>query len=314
MFNRRFLRVKVFKTVFSYAGQEQISLKAAQNELDASFLKSLDLYYYLLRLPLAVREFARERIRSGLKKYQPSPEELNPNRRFADNRVLDILEADEKAGTYASQRGLSWAPHAAYVKKLYQRLTETDFFRAYMDNEHEPDFLDDRRLVCRFMEFAMNDPELDDILEDESLFWVDDAAYVCNVFLEYLCALKSPQSVMEHPRMFRNEDDKAFAHTLLSQSLLHYDEYAQRIVKVIKNWELERIAQTDVVLIVMGVAEVLSFDNIPVKVSLNEMVEITKAYSTPNSRAFVNGVLDKVIASLKEEGLVHKTGRGLIEQ
>jgi len=314
MLSRRFIRVKVFKVLFSSVHSQNFDQAVAEKELLTSLEKTRQLYFLLLSLPVALAHYAQDRIDIGLQKYQPTEEEMHPNPRFVNNKIIAALEQDKDL-LRAREHGLNWTAQRAYVKKLYDQLKEEPYFVEYMSAPQESDFDADLKLMQQFFcNQPDEDPDLYNLLEDQSLYWADDIAYVCNVILAQLAGMKAGMSFPAHPSLFNNQEDKDFATGLLAHSLIHYNEYAAFIEKFAQNWDLERIAGTDSILIVLGVSEAVAFPQIPVKVTLNEMVEISKYYSTENSKMFVNGILDKVIKHLAQEGVVAKRGRGLVEK
>jgi N utilization substance protein B len=311
MINRRLIRVKVFKILFGKVNSETLSLSGAVSDLMMSCDKSLELYYFMLTLPVAVRKIAQSKIETGLKKFHPSDEERNPNMRFAENRVIAMLEEDTDLLTFCEKRGLLWNDYQSLVKKFFLSMSASEYFKEYMESS-ENSFENDLNLIIRFFEeeFEEND-ELHDVLEDLSLFWTDDLEYVVNVITKRLSTLKE-SSKIKHPAVFLKEDDRDYAVRLLEKSMIHYDKYMELMGKHLQNWDIERLAATDTALIVMGIAEAVEFQDIPVKVTINEYVELSKYFSTPNSKVFVNGILDKVIASLMKDGQIEKRGRGLV--
>ncbi|MFY9115983.1 MAG: transcription antitermination protein NusB [Bacteroidales bacterium] len=313
MLNRRIIRIKVFKLLFSSVHSQKVDQAAAEKELMVSFEKTRQLYFLLLNLSVALVRYAEERIEIGLNKYHPTEEEAHPNRRLADNRAIGLLQQDAQLQR-AHEQGLHWAEQRSYVKKLYEQLKEEPYFIAYMENPEAPDFKADLKWLMDFYGAQLaEDPDLNGILEDMSLYWTDDVAFVCNTIITQLENLKETGAGLKHPDLFYNEEDKRYAFDLLTHTLMHYDRYVGYIEQFAENWDKERVAVTDSVLIVMGVAEAVAFPEIPVKVTLNEMVEISKFYSTGNSRIFVNGMLDTIIKHLTREGQIVKKGRGLID-
>ena len=173
-------------------------------------------------------------------------------------------------------------------------------------------FDSDMRLITTFFEEELEESEeLCTILEDTSLYWIDDLVYVINVITKRLF-MATHSSIPQHPVVFLKEDDKDYAIKLLDSAMANYSEYFDLLSKYLENWDRDRLATTDIILIIMGLAEAISFPNIPIKVSINEYVELSKYYSTPNSRIFVNGMLDRMLISLQEEGRIEKSGRGLV--
>lgn len=314
MLSRRFIRVKVFKLLFSCVHSQNFDQVMAEKELLTSLERTRQLYLLIFSLPVALARYAMERIEIGRQKHRPTEEELDPNMRFVKNKVIALLENDREL-EQARRQGLNWTLQKSYIRKLYDQLKEEPFFADYMNDPLDPDFERDMKLIQEFFSTQLEeDQDLYNLLEDQSLYWADDLAYVCNVILAQLAGIKSETETLRHPPLFYNDDDKVFATGLLSHSLRNYEEYVGYIDKFAQNWDLERIAATDSILIVMGVSEAVAFHQIPVKVTLNEMVEISKYYSTENSKLFVNGILDRVIKYLREEGRIEKRGKGLIEK
>lgn len=313
MITRRFIRIKVFKLLFSRVHSQTMDVPAAEEELKLSLDKTQQLYYLLLSLPQALADYAQERIDVGLHKFHPTEEEAHPNMRFVQNRVLSILTADKELYKQR-ERGLNWAENRTFVKKLFDSMREEEYFLNYMNSEKEPTFKDDLNLLLDFYanELDEND-DLYSLLEDQSIYWADDVTYVCNIILSVLGALKENGACV-HPALYKQEEDKVFAELLLSHALKHYTEYEAYIKKFADNWDVERIAATDNTIIVLGVSEAVAFPSIPLKVTLNEMVELSKFFSTSNSRQFVNGVLDKILKFMVEEGAIVKQGRGLVDK
>ena len=311
MISRRLIRIKVFKVLFSKINSGYESVKAAEKELIHSCEKSLDLYYFLMALPYELKLTAEKKIETGLQKFHPTQEEINPNRKFVNNLLIDKIENDPHILKYCENRGLNWKEHSSFVKKLYTTFSTSDYFTSYM-NSTESGFTEDLKLLISFYQEELEDSEeLYTILEDMSIYWADDLAFVLNVIIKKLSSLKE-NGIMGHPDVFLKEDDKEYAIRLLDSSLANYNDYSSLMSAYVKNWDSDRLAATDTALIVMGIAEAIAFKNIPLKVTINEFVELSKYYSTPNSRLFVNGMLDKILLSLAEEGKIEKSGRGLI--
>lgn len=311
MLSRRLIRVKVFKILFGRIVAGSDSLIGAENELIASCDKTLDLYCFMLRLPIALKKVAQARIDAGLKKFQPTPQEANPNRKFVENKFIGLLEDDVKFLKFCESHGLSWQEYETFVKKLYLTISSREYFIDYMQNEQRS-MKEDCALLRNIFEQELEDNEdLEDILEELSLFWMDDLGYVLNSILKNMNAIVKNGSVTI-PDVFQNEDDKVYAKKLLTQSLVKYDEYSKRISEFVSNWDMERLVATDLALIVMGITEAVTFETIPLKVTINEFVDISKYYSTANSRIFVNGLLDRMLQKMYKDGQIVKTGRGLV--
>lgn len=273
--------------------------------------KTLELYFFLLSLPGALKKVAEQKIDAGLKKFHPTPQEANPNMRFVNNRLISKLEEDTDISGFCNKRGLRWSDYDSFIKKLYSAIATREYFNTYM-NSTEDSFTSDLRLVTTIFEEELEDSdELYTILEDANLYWTDDLAFVINIITKRLSSQQENDD-NSHPGVFLKDDDKDYALRLLNVSMIRYSEYTNLMSEYVLNWETDRLAATDIALIVMGIAEAVSFPNIPLKVTINEYVELSKFYSTPNSKVFVNGMLDKILLSLKEKGKIEKSGRGLV--
>lgn len=311
MINRRLLRIKVFKILFGkvYSGRD--SFVAAEKELLLSCEKTLDLLYFLMTLPIELKNHAVEKIDSGLAKFHPSPEESNPNRKFVDNSFIKTLENSKLLNNYCSKRGLIWVNYRSFIKSLLKTIQTKEYFEEYMKSASNS-YAEDKKFISRFFREELEDnDDLYEILEDMNLYWADDVAYVADVILKMLPSIKE-NSEIKFPDIFIKEDDKQYALRLLTHSMLQYDDYVATMAEYVHNWDPERLALTDTCLIVMGISEAIAFPTIPLKVTINEFVEISKYYSTPNSKVFVNGILEKVLLGLQSAGKIEKEGRGLV--
>ena len=311
MINRRLIRIKIFKILFSRISSESISLDSAGKELIHSLEKTVDLYFFLLTLPIALKNYGNVKIELGLRKYHPTPQEANPNRKFVQNRVISILENDKNRKEYLSKKGLRWSDYKSFIKKLYIDIHSHSYFINYMEGK-DNSWPEDLSHLTTFFETELEDnEELYQLLEDQNIYWADDLSFVLQAILKLLSTMEEGKTPV-HRNMFKQVEDKEYAMHLLEHSLLHYNEYVALLRSFILNWEVDRMAATDICLIVLGISEVICCRTIPIKVTINEIVELAKYYSTPNSNLFVNGVLDKIIHHLNEEALIIKEGRGLI--
>lgn len=312
MISRRLIRIKAFKVLFSAVRSDSKTVKAAQNDLVTSCEKTKELYYFLLNIAPALVGVAADRIDAGLRKFHPTEEQANPNYKFVNNSFVKILDDDPKFGSFCQKHSLGWGEYDVFVRKVYNSIVASDYYKEYMSSGINS-FEEDCKLFMRIFEEEFEDNEkLEEILEDMSLFWIDDLEYTLNVILKNFETVIAKKAIV-HPNTFIKEDDKEFALTLLSESLMHYDEYSSLISENAANWKSERIVATDEMIIVMGLTEAVTFPNIPVKVTINEYLDISKFYSTPNSKVFVNGLLDKLIQQKISSGEIVKVGRGLQE-
>ena len=313
MLSRRLIRIKAFKTLFAYIGSESDNVGAAQKALLESCDKVKDLYYFMLNISSSLVRVAEEKIAVGMRKFHPTEAEANPNYKFVRNRFAALLSEDPEFGRICQKRGLTWGEYEPFVRHVYNSMLTKEYYQDYMASG-EDSFEEDCRLFsCIFEDEFEDNEELDSILEDMSLLWVDDLAYALNVIIAGIDETRRKKRIV-HPNTFLKEDDKEFALRLLTESILRYEEYFKLLVGHLDNWNSDRLVSTDATLIVMGVTEAVVFPTIPIKVTINEYVEIAKYYSTPNSRIFVNGILDRIIQEKVGSGEIVKQGRGLFEQ
>ncbi len=313
MLNRRLIRVKVFKMLFSKISTGVDSVQIVEKELISSCEKAVDLYCLMLSLPVFLKKVAEDKIENGLKKFHPTAEEANPNRRFIQNKFIEVIEDDSKFMNYCSSKGISWSENELFVKKLLAKISSEEYYKEYMNSAERSIEKDFELFKTIFIEEFEDNEDLEEILEDKSLFWIDDLAYVINVILKNMSVIERKNKI-SIPNAFMKDEDREYALKLLTLSLVNYEEYAALVSKNVPNWDLERLVATDLALIVMGITEAVSFDSIPLKVTINEYVDISKFFSTTNSKMFVNGLLDKILQKMKSEGKILKSGRGLIEE
>lgn len=320
MLNRRILRIKAFKVLYSSKLVGNVSLAEAESILDQSSEATRDLYLFMLGIVSPLTAVARERIVSAQKKFNPTEEERNPNMKFADNALARLLDGDPDFTKLFSKKKFSWEQYDMFLKKVFTSISGKDYYREYMESG-ESSLAEDCRLFRKIFEYEFVDSEdLEKILEDMSIYWNDDLAYS----LTYVCrTLESlaKGSKWSLPPLYQSdmkkmsadvESDRLFVHRLLQNAFGGYDRYVEMISGAVSNWDQERIVSTDMAMIVLGIAEAMNFPTIPVKVTINEYVEISKFYGTPKSRIFVNGLLDRVIQKLADEGRIVKTGKGLM--
>ncbi len=311
MLSRRLLRIKVAKALFAHLKSDADNLIASEKTLMASIDKSYDLFFQLLALPVELVRYARQRQEIAKATKLPTFEDLNPNMRFVDNAVIRIIANSDAVNDYLTVHKLGWERHPDFIRTLYGQLVESDYFTDYM-TQQDASFEADRRFVEDFFKELQCCEALDTVLEEISILWSDDLPYILVLVLRSLASLRSAQSELKIPSKFKSDDDPAFVKTLFEKSLVNYDKYQDYIEKFTSNWDVERIVFMDNLIIGTAMAELTEFPSIPVKVTLDEWIEISKYYSTPGSSTFINGVLDKIVESLTAEGRIKKSGRGLL--
>lgn len=307
MINRILIRIKVLQIVYSYYQNGNGDLKTAENELLFSLQKSYDLYNYLLLLIIEVTNLHRRTLDIRKHKFMPTDEDLNPNTRFIDNRFVAQLAENEMLQKNVSEQGLSWDNDEEFVKMVLDLILSSNIYAEYLANEDDSYETDREFWRVVFKNLICGNDDIIEYLEDKSIYWNDDIEIVETFALKTIKKFEESAGKKQPIQpMFKDLEDKAFAVKLFRQSLLKGKEYRERINKHIKNWEAERIANMDLIIMQVAIAEILNFPTIPVSVSLNEYIDAAKYYSTPKSGTFINGILDSIVNELKAEKLLFK--------
>ena len=303
MLSRRLLRIKVVKALFAHLKSGADNMMASEKTLMASVDKAYDLYFQMLILPVELAEYARRRQELGKQKKLPTFEDLNPNTKFVDNAVIRLIANSDSVNDVVAARKLGWSQQPDLIRTLYGQLIESPYYKEYMQRE-ERSFSDDKHLLEEFFQQMQSCEALDEALQEMSLMWSDDLAYIVMMILRTLSNLRSSHTELKVARKFKSDEDPEFVRTLFEKSLVNYDANLAYIERFTENWDVERTIFMDNLIIGTAMTELTSFPSIPVKVTLDEFIEISKYYSTPGSSVFINGVLDKIVASLTEEGRI----------
>ena len=319
MLNRRILRIKAFKVLYGSVLSENMSIDQAEAQLDLACEATRDLYVYMLSIVSPLTKVAAERIEAARAKFNPTEEERNPNMKFAENALAKLLDADVDFKKILTKKKYSWAQYDLVLKRIMTSVASKPYFAEYMASETRS-LAEDCKLFTKIFEEEFVDcEELEMILEEKSLHWNDDLAYAltwcCRTFKDLADGKNWSLIPLYQSDMLTGsnvESDKFFVKKLLKTSFAKYERYSEMVAQSVTGWEKERLFSTDVILIVMGLAEASAFPTIPVKVTMNEYVELSKFYGAPKSRAFVNGLLDKLIQKLTEDGEIKKEGKGLL--
>lgn len=297
MLNRRILRIKAFKELFAIEMLSGKSLADALKELDVAIESTRDLYLFMLSSISALTAVANDRFAQLQKKINKTDDEKNPNLKFAQNSLAQLLDSDPDFQKIIKKKGFNWGAYDLILKKVYASMQTKDYFAAYMADQERSLKADCKLFVKVFEEEFVDREDLVLALEDLSIYWNDDLAYsltCCCKTLESI-AVGKPWAL---PDLFLSDgnknmdDDREFVHKLLSFAYADFDKFSAAISASVPNWDKERLVGTDIALIVTALAEIVHFKNIPVNVSINEYVEISKYYGTPKSSIFVNGILD----------------------
>ena len=312
MISRRLLRIKALKALYAHLKSESDSLMASEKTLVASIDKTYDLYFQMLSLIVEVARYADERQQAAMQKKLPTYEDLNPNRKFVENSVVHLIAESDSVNDYLAAHKLSWARYPELIKALYTQLEQSEYYKKYMTSQ-ERSFREDLALVTDFYTNDFESSEmLEEVLDEQSILWNDDLGFALIMVTRTLSNMRPSHRDVKVLPKFKSDEDLDFAMELFEKAAVNYDSNLEVIEQFTRNWDIERIAFMDNVIMVTAMAELVSFPSIPVKVTLDEYIEIAKYYSTASSSTFINGVLDKVVTTLTEEGRINKSGRGLI--
>lgn len=314
MLNRRHLRIKVFQAIYSYLRGAKSDLAVGERELLSSVNRIHELFVLHASVFTELHSFAYKRVQERKNKRLPSQEDLNPNLRFVDNELLKALANSTALQKKIEDFKISWANHGDVIQKLFKSIEDSDTYGKYMSSENF-DIEDQKSLIIKiYREFIADNEMLQDFFEERSIHWSDDHYFVCGYIVKYLKGFQSRFSENYRvPDLFKDvDDDVEFIQTLYRQTLLNSSVYQDIIMDKAKNWEADRIAVVDFILMKMAVCELVKIPSVPIKVTLNEYIELSKTYSTPKSRVFINGILDKIVPDLKQKGDIKKVGRGLM--
>jgi len=313
MISRRLLRIKALTVLYAFNRREDDDLPRAEKELMFSIGKTYDLYHYLLLLLIDIADIASEKIDQALMKKIPTPEDLNPNRRFIDNLLISQLRNNTAFKKHIFSSKLSWVNYSHIPRLLYNKMIGWEVYEEYMKSGTGNYQIDKKFITRLFTEFLSVSEDLLACLEEQSIYWNDDMEFVI-VMIEKTIKKMKADSGEDTPLMplFKNEEDKEFVKILFRKTIMNSKKTSELINSNTTNWEVERIALMDILVMQLAINEVIEFPEIPVKVTLNEYIEMAKYYCTSKSSTFVNGILDNIIKETREKGLINKYGRGLL--
>ena len=315
MLNRRHLRIKVLQLLYAYFQSEENNIPKAEKELLHTIERMYDMYLYLLLSLSEMKRAAENKLADKKKKIRPSEEDLHPNVKFVSNQIITALENSSSLKVLCEKRKLNWmgVENQELFRKIFQHTLENETYFQYMNNGMTG-FEEDRAFaISIFKEDLANSDLLYHYFEEKSINWIDDLDLCCSMVIKSIKGIQENEEFISLPLFKENDDDeKEFLVQLFLKTLQNNKESEELIGELADNWELDRIAKMDMLLLKMGLTELQIFPSIPTKVTLNEYIEISKFYSTPKSNLFINGILDKAIGKLTLEKKIVKTGRGLI--
>lgn len=320
MLSRRHLRVKVLQSLYAYFQSGNSDMLLGEKQLLLSINKLHELFFWQFSFLIEVTRFAEQRLEENRHKHFPTPDDLNPSMNFVQNKLLAAINSNRDFKRKEDLYKMNWSQEQELVRKFYQKLRETPDYDQYMKLEN-PTFAVDKKFIITIIEKIFTDFELlESFYEEKSIYFVDDFHLVSELMLKFLKFLdKDFNEFSKFPGIYRTDNDDinedlVFVKDLFRKTISHSEEYGELIADYTSNWEQERIAVMDMLILKIALTELVEFNSIPVKVTMNEFIEISKYFSTSRSSIFVNGILDKMIQDFKKEGRIVKTGRGLLDE
>ena len=288
-------------------------MKDFEKQLFFSIDKMYEMYLYLLLLVVEMQGRAIEKIEAGLQKKLPAQEDLHPNTKFVTNILMRALANSKHLTKALETTNVSWADNQDLIKRVFRELIETEDYKAYMADDQRG-FEHDKEFLLRFFKRHMINVEgISEYFEEKSIFWNDDMDLMAGMVIKTIKIIPENAKDIELLSLWKDKDDEhGFTTELFRQTIIQGEDNAKLISEAAANWDMERIAITDMILMKMAIAEAKTMESIPLKVTLNEYIELAKYYSTPKSNGFINGVLDQLFAKLSDEKGIKKVGRGLI--
>ena len=307
MINRVLIRLKIVQIIYAYYKNSGKTLKATEDEVFFSLSKAYDLYNYMLLLIVGITHYAADRISFLSMKIRPTESDRNPNLKFVNNRFALQLENNEQLKKFAEKSKLNWVENSDLLRRMLDKIEESDIYKEYMAAETSS-YEEDKELWRKlYKAFVFDNEELDSLLEEQSLYWNDDKSIVDSFVLKTIKRFEEKNGVAQQllPE-YKDVADMEFARKLFRNAIGNAEQYREMMSSSSKNWDMSRLAFMDVVIMQVALAEIMTFDDVPLSVTLNEYVEIAKHYSTVKSGSFVNGMLDTITKKLRQENKINK--------
>lgn len=319
MLNRRFLRIKVLQALYAYIESGETNVANGIKHLLESIDKLHELFIWQLSFLVETKRYAENKITENKHKYIPKYEDLHPNTRYVDNRLLNVIENNKDFRKQESALKINWGDHQDVVKNYYDKMRETPEYKKYMADKNDNFNTDKKFIITMITNYFVDLDVLQDFYEDKSIYFCDDYHLVSSMLINFFTEMKKFDVDTMLPSIYKKETaetnaDEKFIQDLFRETISHDEEFGKLIGDNTNNWEKERICLMDMIILKMALAEFECFPAIPVKVTMNEYIEISKYFSTPKSRIFVNGILDKLAKKLNEAGSIKKQGLGLLEK
>ena len=312
MINRRHIRVKVMQSVYAMLQSHNDDIIREEKFLKHSILKMYDLYVLNLQLLVEVQKLAAKKMALSKNKILATKEDLRPNTKFIDNKIINTIAESISVEGYIELNNLNnWEIDKEYVRIIFEELQKSDLYKKYLDTEEVSFKVDKAFVIDFFKEIIAPNDKLGEFFEDTMISWVDDIPFV-NTWVVKTLSKQKENNTFFLSSLYKDKDDEDFVSQLFRKTVLKHKEYEQDITEKTPNWETDRIADIDMILIKMSLTEFMNFPSIPTRVTINEYIEISKDYSTEKSSYFINGVLDKISRDFIENKRIVKIGRGLL--
>lgn len=321
MLGRRQYRIKILQSLYAYFQGGEPRVEIAEKNLFQSIEKTVELYYLFFSALLEFIDFYEVRTEEARHKFYPTEEEKNPNTRLLANAIVRTLRENREIKRADERYKFNWADDQELFRKIFIKIRDSKELRDYLESTGDTHETDRDFITRLFRKFILRSADLQFYCEERSIYWADDYDWAALFVMKTLKSIPPgfPAegkliSLLEREEDEDPSDDQRFIRDLFTKTILHSDEFSALISERTRNWELDRIALTDIILLKMALAELLFFPSIPVKVTFNEYIEISKHFSSAKSKLFINGILDKLVSDLREQGRITKTGRGLLDK
>ncbi len=312
MLNRRHIRIKIMQSIYAMHQHQSDQLDKEEKFLFQSIENTQDLYLLLLSALVEIKKKEELYIDLASKKHLATKEERNPSLQFVHNKVLMALANSDALQTALEERKIkNWQQNDDIILYLIESIKASALYQNYMNKKSG--FEEDRNFIADlYAEVIAPSDKLYDYLEDHKLTWLDDLPGINTLILKQIKQLKSETDPILIPKVYKDEDDKEFVKNLFRKTVLNEVELSKEYIDKTPNWDVERIAEIDTIILKMAICELLKFPSIPTKVTINEYLEIAKEYSTPKSSIFINGILDNLVKEFEKDKRLTKSGRGLL--
>ncbi len=312
MISRRLLRIKAMQTYYSAMQSEDMSLEKAIKEFEKSVQESYRLYLSLFCLLVKIKNYAEKKIEIRQHKLIPRDEDLNPNKKFIENKIFLKIINNKKIEKVYNNSDYNWDNHPELISDLWKQIESSSYYLNYMVSD-DYSLEDDKKIVKDIIiNNIVENEQFDQILEDLNIYWNDDLEFLLSIIIKNIYSAEDNDACILISDLYKTEEDKSFGIDLIKKTILKSEDFDNIIVEFLEKWDLQRIAFLDKIILHLALCELLEMPTIPVKVAINEYLDIAKYYSTTKSNNFINGILDAVYNQHKEAGTLNKKGKGML--